>query len=203
MRPLRAKHGGGQGGRGRRLPLHAGKHQQKNVPEIFEKTEGRCFNPFAQIISFLQCCGTVAISYGSSSGSDFWQVKVPVPYLDHKKHSFKKTFGKNLAFLHSELFCKMWMKKILIKEIKYTIFYFVFVRTFVIPFYYGAGTVINSVSGSYFLTSYSSGSTRQKVTVPTVPVPVPQHCFFDGNYFTVWYKKNFGIFTFCLRNSQN
>jgi hypothetical protein len=29
----------------------------------------------------------------------------------------------------------------------------------------GSGTVIN----------YGSGSTRQKVTVPTVPVPVPQH----------------------------
>ena len=25
------------------------------------------------------------------------------------------------------------------------------------------------------LTSYGSGSTSQKVTVPTVPVPVPQH----------------------------
>jgi hypothetical protein len=42
----------------------------------------------------------------------------------------------------------------------------------------GSGTVINYGSGSDFLTSYGSGSgsTRQKVTVPTVPVPVPQHC---------------------------
>ena len=43
-----------------------------------------------------------------------------------------------------------------------------------------SGTVINngSGSGSDFLTSYGSGSgsTSQKVTVPTVPVPVPQHC---------------------------
>ncbi len=41
----------------------------------------------------------------------------------------------------------------------------------------GSGTVINYGSGSDFLTSYGfgSGSTRQKVTVPTVPVPVPQH----------------------------
>ncbi len=47
----------------------------------------------------------------------------------------------------------------------------------------GSGTLINygSVSGSDFLTSYGSisgsGSTSQKVTVPTVqvPVPVPQH----------------------------
>jgi hypothetical protein len=30
----------------------------------------------------------------------------------------------------------------------------------------GSGTVIN----------YGSGSTSQKVTVPTVPVPVSQHC---------------------------
>ncbi len=44
---------------------------------------------------------------------------------------------------------------------------------------YGSGTVINygSGSGSDFLPSYGcgSGSTSQKVTVPTVPVPVPQH----------------------------
>jgi hypothetical protein len=44
----------------------------------------------------------------------------------------------------------------------------------------GSGTVINygSSSGSDILTSYGSGygsgSTSQKVTVPTVPVPVPQ-----------------------------
>ena len=39
----------------------------------------------------------------------------------------------------------------------------------------GSGTVISS--GSDFLTSYvpGSGSTGQKVTVPTVPVPVPRH----------------------------
>ena len=44
----------------------------------------------------------------------------------------------------------------------------------------GSGTIINYGSGSDFLTSYGSGygsgSTSQKVTVPTVPVPVPQHC---------------------------
>ncbi len=43
----------------------------------------------------------------------------------------------------------------------------------------GSGTVINYGSGSDFLTSYGSdsgsGSISQKVTVPTVPVPVPQH----------------------------
>ena len=45
-----------------------------------------------------------------------------------------------------------------------------------------SGTVINYGSGSDFLTSqgsgYGSGSTSQKVTVPTVPVPVPQQCIF-------------------------
>jgi hypothetical protein len=52
----------------------------------------------------------------------------------------------------------------------------------------GSGTVINYGSGSEFLTSYGSvygsGSTSQKVTVPTVPVPdpvpVPQHCCVGG-----------------------
>ncbi len=40
----------------------------------------------------------------------------------------------------------------------------------------GSGTVFNYGSGSDFFTSYGSGSTSQKVTVPTVPLPVPQHC---------------------------
>jgi hypothetical protein len=57
-------------------------------------------------------------------------------------------------------------KKCLVKVIKSIILYLVPVP----------GTVINYGSGSDFLTSYGSGSTRQKVTVPTVPVPVPQHC---------------------------
>jgi hypothetical protein len=41
----------------------------------------------------------------------------------------------------------------------------------------GFGTVSNYGSGSDFLTSSGSGSgsTSPKVTVPTVPVPVPQH----------------------------
>ncbi len=58
----------------------------------------------------------------------------------------------------------------------------------------GSGPVINYGSGSDFLTSYGSGSTSQKVTVPTVPVPVPQH-WFQGpyhssnavKYVTLWY----------------
>jgi hypothetical protein len=66
------------------------------------------------------------------------------------------------------------------KKIKYIILYSVSVRTFVILFYYGSGTVINYGSSSDFLTSYGSGSTWQKVTVPTVPVPVPQNCLPSG-----------------------
>ena len=52
----------------------------------------------------------------------------------------------------------------------------------------GSGTVINYGSGSHsdFLTSYGSGSgsgsTSQKVTVPTVPVPVSQHCVSEINF---------------------
>ncbi len=44
---------------------------------------------------------------------------------------------------------------------------------------YGSG------SGSDFLKSYGSvsDSTRQKVTVPTVPVPVPQHCSDVSRFF--------------------
>jgi hypothetical protein len=33
-----------------------------------------------------------------------------------------------------------------------------------------------SSSGSGTVIIYGSGSTSQKVTAPTVPVPVPQHC---------------------------
>jgi hypothetical protein len=40
----------------------------------------------------------------------------------------------------------------------------------------GSGTVIIYGSCSDFLTSYGSGSTCQKVTVPMVPVPVPKRC---------------------------
>jgi hypothetical protein len=54
------------------------------------------------------------------------------------------------------------------KEIKYIILYLVPVPAI----------VINYGSGSDFLTSYGSGSTSQKVTVPTVPVP--QCCLQDG-----------------------
>ncbi len=52
----------------------------------------------------------------------------------------------------------------------------------------GSGTIINygSGSGSDFLTSYGSGSgsTSQKVTVPTVPVPVPQHWWLNTTFIS-------------------
>ena len=75
-------------------------------------------------------------------------------------------WDKIFPFFHSKLFYKEKM----ISFIKFI----VFVGTFVIPFYYGFGTVINYGYGSNFLTSFDtgSGSTRQKVTVP-----VPQHCW--------------------------
>jgi hypothetical protein len=58
-----------------------------------------------------------------------------------------------------------------VKEIKYSVLICVLVRTFLIPFYYGVGTIINS----------GSGSTRQKVTVPTFSVPVPQQSIVLGS----------------------
>ena len=56
----------------------------------------------------------------------------------------------------------------------------------------GSGTIINygSGSGSDFLTSYGSGSgsTSQKVTVPTVPVPVPQRWFRIHESLPLYYR---------------
>ena len=56
--------------------------------------------------------------------------------------------------------------------------FILYVKTSVIPFNYGfgsgSGTVINYGSGSEFLARYGSGSASKKVTVPTVPVPVPK-----------------------------
>ncbi len=49
----------------------------------------------------------------------------------------------------------------------------------------GSGTVINYGSGSGFLTNYGSGSASnsQKVTVPTVPVPVlPDFLWFQPSH---------------------
>jgi hypothetical protein len=104
-------------------------------------------------------------------------VPVSAPYLDHKKQISHKKFWKFLWLLHSKLFYKekvhkfqqiygkMWMKKMFNEGNQK--------HNFMSSS--GSGTVINYGSGSDFLTSYGSGSTSQKVTVPTVPVPVPQH----------------------------
>ncbi len=57
---------------------------------------------------FLQFRFRLLKSYSSASGSELWQVPVPVPtpYLDHKKHRFKKISWKLVAFLHRKLFYK-------------------------------------------------------------------------------------------------
>jgi hypothetical protein len=124
-------------------------------------------------------------SCGSSSGSYFWKVTVPVPvpapYLDHKKQIFQKKCWKNFAFLLSKLFykvkvykfqqinCKMWMRKMLTEGNK--------IHNFI------------SSSGSDFWTRYGSGSgsTGQKVTIPKT-VPVPQCCQQgdDGGFVAVY-----------------
>ncbi len=127
-------------------------------------------------------------------GSDFWKVMVPVPVQTLTSYGsgsgsgsiswpYKANFSKNilvnLVFLHSKLFdkensykfhqiyCKMWMQKMLNEVNQIHIF---ISRS-------GSGTVINCGSGSDFLTSYGSGSgtASQKVIVCTVPVP--QHWF--------------------------
>ncbi len=61
----------------------------------------------------------------------------------------------------------------------------------------GSGISYGSGSGSEFLTSYGSGSTSQKVTVLTVPVPVPQHWPSQGSI--PWVFKNLNL----LRKNKN
>ncbi len=120
-------------------------------------------------------------------GSDFWKVTVPVPaptfdklrfrfrfrfhrYLDHenqivqqicwKKLAFLQLFYKETIFKFHQIYCKMWMKKILNEWNQ--------ILNFISSS--GSETLIN-----YFLTSYGSGSSSQKVTVSKVPVPNPQY----------------------------
>jgi hypothetical protein len=79
-----------------------------NFVKLVAKKNGMTTNFFSPL-SFVQCCGTVTIYYGSGSGSNFRKVMVPVPvptfekvtvpvsvpapYLDHKKQLFlKKSF---------------------------------------------------------------------------------------------------------------
>ncbi len=126
-------------------------------------------------------------SYGSGSGSYFWKVTVtvpvsvpvPAPYLKHNKQTFQdkfwekfclfitsKLFYKEKVYKFQQIYCKMGMKKILDEGNQ--------IHNFISSSV--SGTVINYGPGSDFLTSYGSGSgsTSQKVTVPTVPLPVPQ-----------------------------
>ncbi len=130
----------------------------------------------------------------------FEKVMVPVPVPTFEKLRFRfrfrfqlhiytiksKFFLKNLfpfykvsCFIRkkiiniNKIYCKMWKKKMINEGNQ--------IHNFISSS--GSGTVINYGSGSDFLTSYGSGSTRQKVTVPTVPVPVPQHCCQDPQWF--------------------
>ncbi len=77
-----------------------------------------------------------------------------------------KLFYKEKDYKYQQIYCKMVKEKMLNEGNQ--------IHNFISSSC--SGTLINYGSGSDFLTSYGSGSTRQKVTVPTVPVP--QH----------WYK---------------
>jgi hypothetical protein len=166
----------------------------------------------------VQCCGTVTIFYGS--GSDIWKVMVPVPVPTFEKvmvpvpvpvptfeklrfrfrfhlhiYAIKtKFFFINLfplyivavlqgkRFKYQQIYCKMWKKKKLNEGDQ--------IHDFISSS--GSGTEIYYGSGSDFLTSYGSVSTRQKVTVPTVPVlvpipvPVPQHWYLDFGFSCIY-----------------
>ncbi len=81
--------------------------------------------------------------------------------------SHSKLFYKEKDYKYQQIYCKIWKKKMLNEGNQ--------IHNFISSS--GSGTVINYGSGSDFLTNYGSGSssTRQKVTVPTVLVPVQQH----------------------------
>jgi hypothetical protein len=103
-----------------------------------------------------------------------WTIKAQLKQKFGKKSClfiFLSFFTKKKLISFFKFSVKCEWKKLKMKEIKYTILHCVFVRTFVITFYYASGTINNygsgSGSGSNFLTIY--------VTVPTVRVP--QHCF--------------------------
>jgi len=70
-------------------------------------------------------------------------------------------FYKEKDYKYQQIYCKNVKQKMLNEGNQ--------IHNFI--FSSGSGTVITYGSGSDFVTSYGSGSTRQKVTVPTVPVP--------------------------------
>ncbi len=76
-----------------------------------------------------------------------------------------RQFYKEKVYKFQQFYSKMWMKKMLNEENQ--------IHNVISSS--GSGTVINYDSGSDFLTSSGSGSTSQKVTVPTVPVPQRWH----------------------------
>ncbi len=82
-----------------------------------------------------------------------------------------KLFYKEKVHDFQQIYGKMWMKKMFNEGNQHHNF----MSSSGSVSSSGSGTVINYGSGSDFLTSYGpgygSGSTSQKVTVPTVPVP--------------------------------
>jgi hypothetical protein len=137
-----------------------------------------------------QCCGTVTIFYGSGSGSDFEKLwfrfrllkKLWFRFLLLKSHG-SGSGSSSMYTIKSKFFLKKLFPFYIIscftrkKIININKFIVKCKRKKMLNEGYQIHNFISS-SGSDFLTSYGSGSgsTRQKVTVPTVPVPVPQHC---------------------------
>ncbi len=117
-------------------------------------------------------------SYGSGSSSISRQLKANfsktiLEFFFAFLH--KKRFYKEKVYKFPQIYCKMWMKKMLNEGNQ--------IHNFISRS--GSGTIINYGSGSDFLTSYGSGSTSQKVTVP---VPVPQRCHKEkGKISLFWF----------------
>jgi hypothetical protein len=112
-------------------------------------------------------------SYGSGFGCS--SISRPLKLIFQTKFwiffllLLSKLFYKEKVFKFQQIYCKMLIKKINVGNQ---------IHNFISNS--GYGTVINYCSGSDFLTSYGSGSICQKVPVPicTVPVPVPQCCYY-------------------------
>ncbi len=101
-------------------------------------------------------------------------VLVPAPYVDHKKKIFqKKILGIFFAFLDRLQGKRLKnFNKFIVKCVWKMLNEGNQINQFISSSF--SWTVISNYgSGSDFLTSYGSGSTSQKVTVP---VPVPQRC---------------------------
>ncbi len=114
-------------------------------------------------------------------------VPVPASYLDHKNQFWKTFWNFFLPFYLVSCFIRkkfINFNKFIVKcEWKNNLNEGNQIPTFIYIYSSGPGTVINYGSDSDFLTSCGSGSTSEKVTDPTVPVPVPQRCL--GVHFGV------------------